>query len=191
MNDGDYWMYGDIDAYAAVVEICQFRPCQRDYMPAESSASEPGIYCSRDCERSAAGEEIPADGPPPELGVRPPDPEPVANPLAHEIMPTPGSRNGWSFSIWERIGRAEVTAPVPDTRHGDVTHRLYGVYGVRHAEHGAEVFTQFEGYRLADGSTLGRSLLASSMDSDPYVWGPASWFSEIRVFVTDPREVRP
>jgi hypothetical protein len=98
-----------------------------------------------------------------------------------DIDPVDGSRDGWSYSTYKRIGAAEIAHRTPRTMPGVGTlteATLYGVYGVR----GDRVFVQHEGARLTDGSILGLSLLASSMDSTPYIWGPRKWFTKVKIF---------
>ncbi|MDP4510332.1 hypothetical protein [Nonomuraea turcica] len=102
------------------------------------------------------------------------------DPLAGELFavePQPGG-TGWSYSVYQRIGRAKIT----NRRPGG--YELYGVYGVRRAADGWDLFTQWEGCQDGDGVVTGRSLLASSCDLDPYIWSPAAWFTEISLFVT-------
>ena len=98
-----------------------------------------------------------------------------------DILPVEGSRNGWSYSSYKRIGAAEIAHTTPRYRAdlgADESATLYGVYGVR----GTEIFVQYEGVRMSDGSQLGRPLIVSNMDSDPYLWTPKRWFSEIKIF---------
>ena len=97
----------------------------------------------------------------------------------HDIMPVDGSRNGWNYSTYKRIGTAEIVYTHPRrTVIGTEVATLYGVYGVR----GDEIFVQFEGARMSDDSRIGRSLIASSMDSDPYIWSPREWFNVVKIF---------
>ncbi|MEV5554960.1 hypothetical protein AB0L44_15030 [Nonomuraea wenchangensis] len=100
------------------------------------------------------------------------------SPLPAELFvidPSPGG-TGWFFSLYRRIGRAKII----DRRAGGF--HLYGIYGVRRRS-GWELFTQREGRQGADGVVTGRPLLADSADLDPYLWSPAEWFTEIRLFV--------
>ena len=103
-----------------------------------------------------------------------------------DILPVDGSRNGWNYSTYKRIGAAEIAHTHFRYRADLGTSEaatLYGVYGVR----GDEIFVQYEGVRMTDGSTIGRSLIASSMDSDPYIWCPRKGFANVRIF--DQKEV--
>lgn len=86
----------------------------------------------------------------------------------YDLTDTPlvvGSCDGWAWKTWKRIGTAE--APKKD---GSVT--LYGIYGVR----GDEVYAQYCGQRLPDGSVMGVSLMSSSADLEVYFWAKAEWF---------------
>jgi hypothetical protein len=109
-----------------------------------------------------------------------------------DIEPVDGSRSGWSYSTYKRIGACEIVHATPRVRltmaQGKrrpaeeirIIATLYGVYGVR----GDEILVQFEGERTDDGCTVGRSVLASSMDSDPYLWQLAAHFTDVRIFET-------
>jgi hypothetical protein len=174
----------DTDHYdgPATVLICQAPGCQVDYTEDRSDAGDTETYCSRACETGQDGPEADASDAAmvAALGARPVESEAQGGPLTARA-PEPGSRGGWDFSVWKRIGRAEAPATCgPDEFL--VSAVVYGVYGVRTDGPETELFTQFEGYRLEDGSILGRSLLASSIDSDPYVWSPAARFSAIKIF---------
>lgn len=100
----------------------------------------------------------------------------IGIPALAAIEPQPGSRDGWHFKHYLRIGRAKI----PDRRRGG--HRLYGVYGIRETAAGWEVLAQDSGREESDGTIWGLSLLSSSMDSEPYLWNPSSWFAEISIF---------
>lgn len=95
-----------------------------------------------------------------------------------DVAPVEGSRNGWSYKSYKRIGAAEIPTshPGPDGRKD----RLYGVYGVRN--NGQEVLAQYEGHRHLDGSISGVSLLSSSMDLEAYLWHPADRFAKVTIF---------
>jgi len=99
-----------------------------------------------------------------------------------DIKPVAGSRSGWAFKKFLRVGLAEaqrstvLAAHLPPT----VADR-YGVYGRR----GVEVFVQHEGYRLADGSILGKSVVMSSTDGDVYFWTKAEHLTSINYFGQD------
>jgi hypothetical protein len=94
-----------------------------------------------------------------------------------EIAPTDGSRNGWHYKSYLRIGRAKL----PNRRTGGFEH--YGLYGARRTTAGAwELFTQWEGTEDARGDVLGKTLLQSSMDAGAYLWSPADSFADIRFF---------
>jgi hypothetical protein len=88
-----------------------------------------------------------------------------------DIKPRPGPQSGWHAKKFVRIGRAGIA-------DGSRT-SLYGIYGIRND--GAEVFTQYEGYK--EGSVItGRPMVISDCDSDPYTWSPVTWFSMLTIF---------
>ncbi len=100
-----------------------------------------------------------------------------------EIAPAEGSKDGWHYKCHLRIGQAKIA------RRERGGFELYGLYGARWAAgDGWELFTQHEGHQDADGGVYGKTLLASSMDSDPYIWCPAEWFTEMTWFGVEREE---
>jgi hypothetical protein len=87
-----------------------------------------------------------------------------------DTEPVEGSRDGWSYSTYRRIGLA-----VADKPDGSALH--YGVYGVRSG--GCEVLLQAEGGVQADGVLYGTAVVASSTDSGAYFWYPVGGLSSV------------
>lgn len=94
-----------------------------------------------------------------------------------EIKPQPGSRNGWSYSSFKRVGRYQV--------HDDRRTLLYGVYGAKRLADGVSwlFYLQYEGEHQ-DGVTTGLSLQSSSADLEVYFWA-AAIPNDVTIFVED------
>ena len=84
--------------------------------------------------------------------------------------PPPAPGWGQSFKTWKAIG----TCQAPRKNGGTA---LYHVYGVR----GDELFVQYQGFIDAEGCIWGVSLLASSIDSEAYLWLPSAGFERVHI----------
>lgn len=96
--------------------------------------------------------------------------------LLEEFAPAAGSRDGWGYKTYLRCGRAKLST----SKRGGFDH--YGIYGARRKGDGWELYLQYEGGEYDNGTQYGRPLLVSSMDSDPYLWHPASSFVQLHIF---------
>lgn len=84
----------------------------------------------------------------------------------------PPREPGWgqSFKTYKAIGTCQAARK-------DGTTALYHIYGVR----GDDLFVQYQGFIDAEGCIWGVSLLASSIDSEQYVWSPRAGFQRVRI----------
>lgn len=92
------------------------------------------------------------------------------------ILPLPGSKNGWRYKKFLRIGQAKAR---DEKREG---FDLYGVYGTRQTADEWDLFIQYEGRSAANGSTVGMSLASASADWEVYFWASITPFAEINIF---------